>query len=182
MRTLRQWLFCSVVAATPIAMVLASVPAARASSISFDLSNLSLTTTSGGTVTFDGTVTNDSGSDLDASDFFFNFFGFDPSSVNPIQDLGLVDFLIPNRTTSADVALFDVDLGTVPKGSSFPVQVQLEDINSDLSAVQTVTVSVPGGVAAVPEPSSFWLLVSGVAGALIVRLRCSRGRERPTDK
>src|SRR5271166_6041944 len=73
---------------------------ALADAISFHPSNTVLDTTSGGRVTFDGTVTNNSGGDLNASDFFFNFSGYDPTSVNPNQDLGFPDFLIPIGTTS----------------------------------------------------------------------------------
>jgi hypothetical protein len=165
----RKLKFIRVIALTGMCLCALATPAAsRADGISFDLLSVTLTVTSGGTVTFDGTITNDSGGALNASDFFFNFFGFDPASVAPIQDLGVsLDFLIANGTTSTLVALFDVTLGSMPTGSTFPIEVQLEDINSDLSATEMVSVSVPG-TAPVPEPSSFsflgWALVllSGV--------------------
>lgn len=150
--------------------------------ISFNLSSSTLTTTSGGTVTFDGTVTNDSGTDFNASDFFFNFSGYDFISVSPDQDLGVgTDFVIPSGTTSATVALFDVRLGNVPAGSSFPIQVQLEDFNSDLSSTQTVTVSAPAGVTGVPEPLVSWLLFTGLIIGLW-RKRRSHRSQSPTDK
>jgi len=102
----------------------ALVPPASADTVSLQISNLSLTTTSCGTVTFVGTVTNDSGGDLLASDFFLNFSGFDPTAVNPVQDLGVSsDFLIPSGTTSSIRDLFDVTLGPVVTGSVFTVQV-----------------------------------------------------------
>jgi hypothetical protein len=161
-KTSTGWLPWSTIFLAVWVALLGTAKATKADGISFAVSNPSLTTTSGGTVTFDGTVTNDSGGDLNASDFFFNFFGYDFTSVNPIQDLGVVtDFLIPNGTTSSSVALFDVTLGSVAPGSSFPVEVQLEDINNDLSAVQTVTVSVPGLVET-PEPSTLGLLAAGL--------------------
>ena len=135
---------------------------ARAGTISFTVSNMELAGSPGGTVTFDGTVTNDSGAALNASDSFFNFFGFDPTSVTPIQDLGITkDFLISNGGTSALVALFDVQFSASPSASSFPIQVQLEDINSDLSATQTVTVSL-SGAHTTPEPSTILLLSVGL--------------------
>jgi hypothetical protein len=99
-------------------MLLGAACRANADPISFHLTSIQITTMSGATATFDGTVTNDSGVALNASDFFFNFLGFDPVSVNPIQDLGVTtDFLIPNGTTTSVVALFDVMLGAVPAGS-----------------------------------------------------------------
>ena len=144
-------------------------PSGLADGISFQLSGPSLSTSSGGTVTFTGTITNDSGGALNASDFFFNFFGFNATSVNPIQDLGVAaDFLIANGTTSSVVALFDVTLDSVTTGSSFPIQVQLQDINNDLSAVQTASVSVPG-VVATPEPSTLGLLAAGLMLILIAQ-------------
>jgi PASTA domain len=112
--------------------------------ISFQLTTTSLTTTSNGTVTFQGTVTNNSGADLNATDLFFNFCGFNNDSVTPSQDLGNVnEFLIPNGSTTAVVNLFEVRLGSVPAGSSFQIQVQLEDANSELSTAQAVLVSTP---------------------------------------
>jgi hypothetical protein len=151
------------------AFLLAGAGRAKADPISFQLNSTQLITESGGTVTFDGTVTNNSSSDLNASDLFFNFFGFDPSSVNPpVQDLGVAsDFLIPKGATSSVVALFDVTLGAVPGSSNFPVDVLLEDINSDLSTTQTVTVS--GELTQTAEPATLLLLATGLVGALAVR-------------
>jgi hypothetical protein len=118
-------------------------PVARAGSISLQLANDTLATTSGGTVTFQGRVTNNSGQDLNASDFFFNFVGFDPTSVAVIQDLGVAsDVPVPNGTTSDVLAVFDVTVGPVPPGSSFQAQVQLEDVSFDLTPMQTITVLV----------------------------------------
>lgn len=143
---------------------------AQADSITFQLSSASLATTSGGDVIFTGTITNNSGFDLNASDFFFNFFGFDATSVTPSQDLGISsNFLIPNGTTSGTVDLFDVMLGLVAAGSSFPIQVQLEDINSDLSTTQTLMVSVTSPVTAIPEPGSLVLLGTGLCALFVAR-------------
>jgi hypothetical protein len=59
--------------------------------ISFQLTTPSLTTTSNGKVTFRGTVTNNSGTDLKATDLFFNFFNFDSDSATPSQEIGIVN-------------------------------------------------------------------------------------------
>ena len=139
-------------------------PASKAGTISFEVANPSLTTSSGGTVTFIGTITNDSDVDLNASSFFFIFFGFDPAAVTVVQDLGITtDFPIPNGTTSAATALFDATLGDVSEGSSFPIQAQLADVNFDASSPQTVTVSAGTPVSNVPEPSALFLLCAGLA-------------------
>lgn len=162
-------LFKSFLLAATLAGLIFGVPSAHADSIAFTLSNPYLTTTSGGTVEFDGTVTNGSGQDLNASDFFFNFFAYDLTSVTPNQDFGVVtDFLIPNGSTSGVIDLFTVVLGPVPTGSSFPIDVQLEDVNGDLSTTEIATVSVTGSVA-VPEPSTLLLLGTGVLGFVTLK-------------
>jgi len=148
---------------------------ARAEGISFTLSSSTVEITSGGTAVFFGTVTNNSGTDLMSSDFFFNFFGYDFALVTPNQNLGVDEFSIPDGTSSGSVDLFSVTLGAVSAGSSFPVEVQLEDVNLDLSDTQTATVSVPssgdgsgsGGGTSVPEPSSLVLLLIAVVAALV---------------
>lgn len=153
---------------------------ARADVISFQLVSSSLDAASGGDVTFQGTVTNQSGSALNASDFFFNFSAYDPLSVNPIQDLGLTDFIIPDGTTSATVGLFDVSVGAVPLGSIFPIDVQLEDALGDLSSTQTVFVHIPdnSSVPGVPEPGERWVLLGALLGLIAWRmLRAHRDRK-----
>jgi hypothetical protein len=151
-------------------LAVCGVPPALADTISFQVSSPSLSTTSGGSVTFDGTVTNNTLASLNTTDFFFNFFGFNVTSVSPIQDLGVAtSFVIPNGTTSSVVALFDVTLGPAAAGSSFPIQVQLQDINNDLSATETVTVSVLSP-APVPEPSTLILFAAGLFSLLVTHL------------
>jgi len=171
----------------------------RADGISFSLTATTLSTTSGGDVVFTGTVTNDTGGDLNATDFFFNFMGYDSTSVTPNQDLGFASdsasLDIPNTTTSPVVALFDIALGTVSPGSTFPVQVDLEDVNNDLSSIVTVDVTVPGetgggtgggsgsgsgsgsggGTTQAPEPASLLLLGAGLSALLASRRRIAPG-------
>src|SRR6516164_7423827 len=62
----------------------------------------------GDVITFTGTITNNSGVDLDSTDLFLNFSGFDPVNVTLDQLLGLTPFTIPNGTTSQVVDLFSV--------------------------------------------------------------------------
>lgn len=145
---------------------------AMADAISVQISNSALATASGGTVTFDGTVTNSSGFDLNASDLFFNFFEFDPL-ITPTQDLGVVtDFLIPNNSTSPEVALFHISLGGAAPGSNFPAKFQLEDTLGDQSVTKTVTVSVLGSTPISEPPTCVLLLASFCAiAAMLVKFR-----------
>jgi hypothetical protein len=165
---------------TALVMAVVAFQPAKADSISFQLQNLVQTAVSGGDAIFEETVTNQSGTDLDASNFFFNFSAFDFVSVNPVQGLGVADFTIANGTTSGVVDLFEVFVGIAPPGSDFPIDVQLEDALTDLSAVQTVTVSVPG-TPSVPEPHTLpvmlfliALLSYGVHGAKPVSRKVRR--------
>jgi hypothetical protein len=117
-----------------------------ADGISFDLPESTVTGTSGGTATFLGTVTNNSGTDLMASDFFFNFFGYDFSLVTPIFSV-----LLSVWSHRVQLSRF--------KSSS-------KTLTSD---AQTVTVSVPtsGGGTSVPEPPSLPLFVVGLCAVCV---------------
>jgi PEP-CTERM motif len=148
---------------------------ARADGIAFQLKANTLTAASNGIATFTGSITNNTGLDLNATDFFFNFFNYDPTSITPNQLLGTsTDFSIGNGTTSSIVDLFNVQLGTVSAGSTFSIEVQLEDANGDLSAIETVDVASGGGGGGgtpTPEPATLVLLGSGLALAATWRKR-----------
>ena len=148
------------------------MPPVRADSISFQLQATAVSVDSGGTASFSGTVSNGSGKDLHASDFFFNFSGFDAASVSPVQILGVsADVLIPNASTSKISELFEVMLATVPENSSFLLSVQLEDSAGDLSAIQNVTISVPSSVVGAAEPRASSFLGIGLLLLVLARKR-----------
>jgi len=134
-------------------------PELRSETISFELSDLQLSASIGETVTFNGTVTNETGAGLNANDLFFIFFGFDPATITVSQELGMKsNFLIPNGSTSASVPLFSARVGIAPGGSILPIEAQLGDTNFDFSLPQTVFINVNSGSQPppptnVPEPS-----------------------------
>jgi hypothetical protein len=110
----------------------------------------------GSTVIFTGTVTNNTGFDLDAAfDLFLNFNSYDPSALSFTQLLGAPDFLLPNGATSPDVELFAalVDPSATSAGSPYLADVTVSDSNGFVSDPVTIGITVP-------EPGSLWLLVA----------------------
>lgn len=168
--------------------------------ISLDIQSTALTASADGTVTFSGTITNNSGAPLNASDFFFNFFGFDPALLTPVQDLGVgSDFTIANGSTSSITALFDALLGNAAPGAILPFGVNLEDANGDLTGTINLQVKIEGSSTGtggsggtggtggsggtggtggnggsggkVPEPATNMLLACGALALALVRSR-----------
>jgi hypothetical protein len=151
-----------------------------ADSISLNLTSLSMSTVPGGSVTFDGSITNNTGFSLSSADLFLNFFNFDPGSINPTQLLGSVDFTIDNGATSGVVDLFSVMVADgVPLGSTLPMDLTLEDINNNTSGPITVETST-GHVSAVPEPGTLSLCLMGAT--LLTRfIAGTRQKRRPAS-
>lgn len=71
-----------------------------AATISFSVLNPSQVSPPGGVAVFSGTITNNTGVLLNATDLFVNAFGFDPSVVTVNQLLGNPDFTIQTGATS----------------------------------------------------------------------------------
>jgi len=114
----------------------------------------------GGTVIFTGTITNDTGVDLDAAtDLSVNIFNFNLTVFSPPPDqlLGSPDFFLPNGATSADVALFDVniDSSATPAGSPYLADVTISDLFGDVSNDVTISITVP-------EPASLSVLFAAI--------------------
>jgi len=152
---------------------------AFADSITLNLTSLSMSTVPGGSVTFDGSISNNTGFSLSSADLFLNFFNFDPGSINPTQLLGSVDFTIDNGATSGVVDLFSVMVADgVPLGSTFPMDLTLEDINDDTSASITVETTT-GHETVVPEPGTLSLCLMG---ATLLTRSIARTRQRRRSK
>jgi hypothetical protein len=117
------------------------------------------------TITYMGTITNNTGASLDVYRAFLvlDFSGYG-ALVNPSDLLGLAgtppgpDFTIPNGGTSPDVPLFTFALGPNAPIGSYQLEVQVGDAGFDVSNVVTVTET------ATPEPPtwSYALIVAGL--------------------
>src|SRR5215469_10580096 len=111
-----------------IALALTCVSvAAHAAPISMSILNPIQIGFPGDTITFQGTITNNSGFDLSSTDFFLDFFGYDPVNVTLDQPLGTTAFTIPNGTTSPVEDLFTFGLSTSAPDGMYPAQVVLQD-------------------------------------------------------
>jgi hypothetical protein len=142
-----------------------------ASALSFTITDPNRTVLPGSTSLFSGTIMNDTGVDLNASDLFLNFSGFDPGVVSLTQVLGDTDFVIPNATTTPQTPLFQATLGTTAMpGVQYLADVILQDSAGNITAAETVSLQT-----AVPEPSSVAFVVIGF-GAMLAGTRIRRRR------
>src|SRR5271170_6843414 len=65
-----------------LACVLLVATGSRADSLDLAITSTELSTMPGGTVVFTGVITNTTGTDLDTTELFLNFSGFDPTNLN----------------------------------------------------------------------------------------------------
>lgn len=144
----------------------------RADSLDLAFTSASATVQPGGTVDFFGVITNTTGSDLDSTELFLNFNGFDPTNLDVNQILGSTIFDLPNFTFSPSVDLFSVTIANGAPAGVYSLEVQLEDVNNDVSNVETVDVNVMSNNT-VAEPSSGLLMLCG-----LFAFRCLAGLRR----
>ena len=155
---LRAWVFAA-------ALVLAC-SAAGAAPLTLTIANPDRIGVPGGSEIFSGTITNNTGGSLNASDLFLNFASYDFGNVTLAQLLGAPDFPIADGTTSSFTDLFSFDLAaTAPIPATFYADVVVEDPNNNLS--DTVTVSVR----TVPEPGTYGLAGLALFAAYLARSR-----------
>lgn len=143
-----------------ITVVLATT--AKAEPITLLVNPSSLSGSPGTTVIFTGQITNQTGAPLSGSDLFFNFNGFDPSVLTITQVVGDPEFVLPNNTISPVITLFTVTLGANASPGTYAFEAFLQDINNIFSNAVNVQVSVDA--AAIPEPSTLFLLTTGLTG------------------
>ncbi len=125
----------------------------------------------GDSLSFHGTVTNNTGGPLDAfNDLFLNFGGFDASVLSFTQVLGVPDFTLPDGSTSAHVELFVAQVDPSAPAQALPYQadVTVSDTAGDISDPVTISITVP-------EPGSLPLLLTAL-GLLVVGFRPKGGR------
>ncbi len=147
-----------------LALSLASVTL-HAAPISLSIVNPNRIGAAGDVITFDGTITNNTGIALDSTDLFLNFSGFDAGNVTLDQLLGMTDFTIPDGATSPLEDLFTFTLGATAGPGTYPADVVLQAVTGDLTDPQTVTVTI------VPEPGSFTLVAAALPALLFGAFR-----------
>jgi len=130
----------------------------------------------GGTLTFTGQITNQTGAVLNASDLFFNFNGFDPAVLTLTQLVGDPDFSLPNNTISQVTNLFSVTIAANVAPGTYTFEAFIQDINNTFSNTVTINVTVAG--AAVPEPSAVFLLTTGLSAFGTAFLRRHKYRRK----
>jgi hypothetical protein len=159
---------CALFALVLFTAILA-VPAQSQTALTLELTTSSASLSPGGTIVFTGVITNTTGSDLQSTDLFLNFSGFDPNALTLNQILGSTAFDLPNFTFSPTVDLFSVAIaGNAPPGI-YSFTVQLEDVNNDLSNSETVNVNV--NTSTTPEPGTFLLFGCGLVPIFLLAFR-----------
>ena len=126
-----------------------------------------VTTSAVRSITFTGSITNDTGGDLLASDLFIDFSGYDPTFVSLSQLLGDPDFQIQNGTRSAQINLFTFDIAPPAPFGAYFADVFLQDASFPTVTSNFATVSVT-----IPEPGTAFLLIPIVVAVL--HFRCKR--------
>jgi hypothetical protein len=134
----------------------------------------------GSTEVFKGTITNDSGGNIAASDLFLNFSGFDPGVISLTQLLGSPDFVIPNGAASPSVDLFRLDFGAsaIP-GIAYFADVFVQDGSNPPDISKIVTVSVRTGRTGLPEPGTAALI--GLALLVVLWCQAKLARQHPRN-
>lgn len=126
----------------------------------------------GGSYTVWGKITNVTGTALHTTDLFLSFSGYPDLALSLSQVLGDPDFLLPDRATSASLALFTVfALPGAAAGASYGIDFFAQDINgvfSDDSAF-TVSIDATNGNPSVPEPASLLIGLTALAAAFVAR-------------
>ena len=165
MNAIRSFLLASRNCFLAAASTLALMPNAYGATIPIDL-NIDqpdrLFASANSTELFRGTLTNNTGAEILASDLFFNFSGFDPGVLTLTQLLGDTDFAIPDGGTSPSTDLFKIDIGVnAGLGITYFADVFAQDADVSFSNIQTVSVRT------VPAPGALGLFVSAIVAGLV---------------
>lgn len=146
--------------------------AAGAAPLTLTIANPDRIGMAGASEIFAGTITNNTGGSLKASDLFLNFAGYDAANVTLTQLLGAPDFAIADGDTSSFADLFSFYLeAAAPIPATFFADVVVEDPNNNVSDTLTVSVRT------VPEPGTY-----GLAGLALFAVYLARWRSTASRK
>jgi hypothetical protein len=130
-----------------------------ADDVSVAIADPSQNATPGQTVDFTGIITNDI---EDTADFTFSFSGFDSSNLTPISLLPS-PFAIGAGDATSTIDLFSVTLNSTIGPGTYPVDFMLQGRGSDPpNEIRDADGEVTITVAPAPEPSTMWLMVTGL--------------------
>lgn len=121
----------------------------------------------GDTYTVWGKITNITGAALNTTDLFLSFSGYPDLALSLTQVLGDPDLLLPDRSTSASLALFTILVQPgAAAGASYGIDFFAQDINGVFSDDSFFTVRVnANGSPSVPEPASLLVGLTALSAA-----------------
>ena len=133
----------------------------------------------GDTLTFQGTLANDSGGDLWINELGINLAGFDPSDLDPTNFILNATGLLADETSLGPVDFFDVTIPDPFVGGPYAgvITVQGGATADDDAVLGTANfeVDVSSNAAAVPEPNSVKMIVVVALGAALRTRSRKRG-------
>jgi len=164
------WRFKTILSIGTLLLLLILLPNAARADLIVTLSPSSLSASPGDTVTFMGQITNITGVDLNGTDMFLNFSGFDPTALIDVnQVFGTPDFLLLDHHISPLIDLFSLTVAPTTASGTYILALSLQDINNNTSSTVDAEVIVRGTVP-VPEPSSGLMGMIGIASLVAMAL------------
>jgi len=146
---------------------LVTQPASSDALLSLNIAEPIRTGPSNASYSFAGLITNKTGRDLSTADLFLDFNAFDPSTSSFEQLLGGVSLLITSGGTSAQLDLFDFNLGAGNVGAVYSVEVTLQDAGLAISDPVFISIRV------IPEVECAKTMLAGLLLAFVA-LSCRR--------
>ena len=139
-------------------LILSAPTPAHAQTLLITPSDATLYVLPGATRSVTASITNLTGADLMASELFLNFSGYPDGVLLPRQTLGLIDFLIADRTRIDGVELFVLDAASdAVVGTQWQLDLFAVTAFGEFSNAYSYAVTI-----GIPEPSMALMLGAGL--------------------